>query len=130
MSNRDGIRYLKTHEWAREDGDLITVGISEFAVEQLNREIVYIELPKVGKTFKRNASFGVIESVKAASDMYAPVSGVIEAINDDVAADPAKLGDDPFGSGWLIKIRPDNAAEFNELLDATAYEAVTAEESH
>ncbi len=130
MSNREGIRYLKSHEWAREDGDVVTVGISEYAVEQLNREIVYIELPKVGQAVKRNASFGVIESVKAASDLYAPVSGVVEAINDEVAADPAKLGDDPFGSGWLIKIRPDNTTEFGNLLDSAAYDAVIAEESH
>lgn len=124
-----GCRYLKTHEWARQDdAGHVTVGISDHAVEMLNREIVYVELPKVGKAVKAGQSFGTIESVKAASDLYAPVSGTIAEINGALADNPALVADEPFAGGWMIKIAPADPAAFDGLLDDEAYAAVVAAE--
>jgi len=130
MSRPTDVRYLKSHEWARLGDGAVTVGISDFAVEQLNHEIVFVELPAVGRPLKAGDSFGVIESVKAASDMYAPVAGVVSAINDDVVNDPNKVSEEPYGSGWMIKITPDNSADLDSLLSPEDYEKQVAEESH
>jgi glycine cleavage system H protein len=130
MARPADTRYLKSHEWARRDGDLVVVGISDFAVDALNKEIVYVELPEVGRKVQQGQTFGVIESVKAASDLYAPVSGTVAAVNEAVTSDPNAVSEDPFGGGWMIKIQPDSAAEFDSLLDAGAYEQVCAEEAH
>jgi len=130
MSRPTDVRYLKSHEWARLEDGAVTVGISDFAVEQLNHEIVFVELPAVGRKLNAGDSFGVIESVKAASDMYAPVAGVVSAINDDVVNDPNKVSEEPYGSGWMIKITPDNSADVDKLLSPEDYEKQVAEESH
>jgi glycine cleavage system H protein len=130
MSRPTDVRYLKTHEWARLTADGVEVGISDHAVEMLNHEIVYLELPKVGKKVRQGDSFGVVESVKAASDLYAPVSGEIVAINSDLAKDPGTLSDGPFTTGWMIRIRPDSPREFEGLLDPAQYDEFAAAENH
>jgi glycine cleavage system H protein len=118
-------RYSKEHEWVKADGDLAVVGITDFAQDQLG-DVVYVELPKVGDQVRQFEIFGVIESVKTASDLYAPVSGTVVAINDALADDPAQVNDSPYEAGWLIKVRPEDgdslAGELAALMDATAYE--------
>jgi glycine cleavage system H protein len=131
MARPADLRYLKSHEWARRDGDLITVGVSDYAVEQLNREIVFLELPPVGRQVKQGSPFGVIEAVKAAYDLYAPVSGTIEESSQAVVDDPSLAGNDPFGAGWLIKIRPDSPGDWDNLLSGDDYQKVLdAGEAH
>lgn len=130
MSRPSNLRYMKSHEWARLDDGTVTVGISDFAVDQLNREIVFVELPEVGKKLQDGDSFGVIESVKAASDLYIPVAGTVTAVNDDVVSDPNKVSEDPFGDGWMIKITPDDVGELDSLLSPEDYEKQVSEESH
>lgn len=130
MSRPDNVRYLKSHEWARLDGDIATVGISDFAVEQLNHEIVYVELPDAGKELKPGDTFGVIESVKAASDLYAPIPGTVSEINEAVVADPNLVSESPYENGWMIKIKVNDPAQFDSLLTPSDYEKQVAEESH
>ena len=113
-------KYLKTHEWAKKDGETIAVGLTAYALEQLG-DIVYLELPEVGKTLSQGDMFGVIESVKSASDMYAPVGGQVAAVNTAAADNPDSLKKDAYGQGWLIKITPSTATEFDGLMDADAY---------
>lgn len=120
-------RYAKSHEWARWDGDEIVCGISDHAQESLS-DIVYVELPEVGDVFEQGESFGVVESVKAASDLYAPVSGEIVAVNQALETTPEKVNQDPYGEGWMIRIRPSRPEEFDRLMDAEAYAAFVAEE--
>ena len=117
------LRYSRTHEWARAEGDTCTVGITQFAVEQLT-DVVYVELPKAGKQVKGQGGdgFGQIESVKAVSDLYAPVSGEVIAVNDAVVQDPGLVSADPYGKGWMIKIRMSNPAELQQLLTPEQYE--------
>ena len=105
------LRYAETHEWVKVEGDVATIGITSFAVEQLT-DVVFVDLkPKVGDAVKAGETFGEIESVKAVSDLYAPVSGVVTAINKDLTADPALVSADPFGNGWMLKVKVDaNAA--------------------
>ncbi len=122
-------KYTKSHEWVHLVGDEATVGISDFAVKQLT-DLVYIELPAVGKSFSAGQEFGVVESVKAASDLYAPVSGKVIAANTDLEDDLAPLSDDPFGKGWMIKLKISNPAEVHSLMDRAAYEAHCQSESH
>jgi glycine cleavage system H protein len=116
------LRYNETHEWAKFDAQTsqVTVGLSDFAVEQLG-DIVFLELPQVGTETKSGMSFGVIESVKAAADLYAPATGVITEVNDKLPDNLELLQKDPYGQGWLVKIRIKSAEELNILLDATAY---------
>jgi glycine cleavage system H protein len=113
-------RYLKTHEWAKKDGNLIAVGLTAYAIEQLG-DIVYLELPEVGQTLKQGDMFGVVESVKSASDMYAPVSGTVVQANAAACDNPDSLKQDPYDAGWLIKIDPSDIAELDGLMDAEAY---------
>lgn len=120
-------RYKDSHEWARKDGDEIVVGISNFAQESLS-DIVYVELPEVGDTLERAESFGVVESVKAASDIYMPVGGEIVAINEELEDAPEIVNQDPYGEGWFIRIAPNNPAEFDELLSPDDYDALVTEE--
>lgn len=123
-------RYLKSHEWARRDGDEIVCGISDHAQEALS-DLVFVELPLVGATLRAGEAFGVVESVKAASDVYMPIGGAITAVNNALESAPETINKDPFGAGWLIRVRPDNPAEFDALIDATAYEQLlAAEEGH
>ncbi len=130
MSRPTNVRYLKSHEWARLEDGTVAVGISDFAVDQLNKEIVFVELPSPGRKVKAGDSFGCIESVKAASDLYAPISGTVSAVNDDVVADPNKVSEEPYGSGWMIKITPDDPADMDKLVAPDDYEKQVAEESH
>jgi glycine cleavage system H protein len=120
-------RYMDSHEWVRKDGDEFVIGISDYAQESLS-DIVYVELPEVGDTLERSESFGVVESVKAASDVYAPISGEVTAINEELEDAPELVNQDPYGDGWLIRIAPSDADEFDDLMDAEAYEAMVAEE--
>lgn len=113
-------RYVKSHEWAKKDGTLIAAGLTAYAIEQLG-DIVYLELPEVGKTINQGDMFGVVESVKSASDMYAPVGGKIVAVNTAVCDNPDSLKHDAFDKGWLIKIEPADAAQMDSLMDAQAY---------
>jgi glycine cleavage system H protein len=116
------LRYAKTHEWIRSEGDSITVGITDHAQEELT-DIVYVEPPKVGAEVKAEATAAVVESVKAASDIYSPISGVVTEVNEELASNPALLNTDPFGQGWIYKMRPSNPAEIEDLLTPEAYTA-------
>ncbi len=120
-------RYQKTHEWARMTGPELTVGITDHAQEELS-DLVYVELPRVGTKFAKGDVFGSVESVKAASDLYMPAAGTITATNTDLEKAPEVINKDPYGSGWLIKVKPDNPAELDTLLDAAAYEKFLQEE--
>lgn len=122
-------KYSKSHEWVILEGEEATIGISDFAVNQLT-DLVYIELPEVGKTISAGEEFGVVESVKAASDLYAPISGEVIAANTDLEDDLAALSDDPFGKGWMIKLKVSNPAELDSLMDRAAYDAHCQSESH
>ncbi len=114
------IMYTKDHEWVRADGDLYVVGISAHAAEQLG-DVVFIELPEVGKTFAKGDDMAVVESVKAASDVYAPISGEIMEVNSAVVDEPAKINEDAMGAAWFIKMKPSNASEIEALMDEAAY---------
>lgn len=119
--NLEGLRYSKTHEWASLSGDVCTIGITRFAAEQL-QDITYIKLPNVRDILALDASFGEIETVKAVSDLYAPVAGEVVAVNSDVTADPNKLTADPFGGGWLIKVKVPAGTSLNHLMSNADYE--------
>lgn len=121
--------YAETHEWAHLDGDTCTVGITRFAVEQLT-DIVYVELPDVGRQVAAAAPFGVIESVKAVSDLYAPVAGEVIEVNKAVVNDPAILSQDPYTKGWMIKLRLTGPADTSKLKSKQAYDAQIAAEHH
>lgn len=123
----DDRKYTKTHEWARLDEDTIEVGITDFAQHQLS-DITYVELPPIGKTFSAGTEMAVVESIKAAADVYAPVSGTIVEINSSLADNPGVLNTDPYDAGWLIKIKPDNPKELEGLMSAAEYEAQAGKE--
>lgn len=114
-------RYLKTHEWARLDGEEIVCGISDHAQGAMS-DLVYVELPQVGASFKAGEAFATVESVKAASDVYMPVSGTITAVNSQLESKPEIINQDPYQAGWLVRIKANNPADFDALLDAAAYE--------
>ncbi len=113
-------RYLKSHEWAKKDGDVFAVGLTAYAIEQLG-DIVYMELPEAGKELAKGDPFGIVESVKSASDMYAPLSGKVAKANEQIPDSPDVLKKDAYGAGWLIKIQATDAAQFDSLMDADAY---------
>ena len=123
------LKFSKTHEWVKVDGHVATIGISDFAVKALT-DLVYIDLPAVGRTLRASETFGVVESVKAASDLYSPVSGKVVAVNDKLANDLSKLSDDAFGTGWLIQVELANPAELSSLLDLREYTDQCAREAH
>ena len=123
------LRYTEEHEWARKDGDRIRIGITEFAQDQLG-DVVFVELPKVGATVTRRRSFGVVESVKAVSDLFAPLSGQVAEVNAALAGAPETVNQDPYGQGWMIVVVPSSAAEWDELLTAAQYEALIAQGGH
>lgn len=116
------LRYAKSHEWIRSEGDVITVGITDHAQAELT-DIVYVEPPKVGDEVKAEATAAVVESVKAASDIYSPISGIVTEVNEALSANPALLNTDPFGQGWIFKLRPSDPAEIEALLTPEAYTA-------
>lgn len=120
------LKYTKDHEWVRLDGDVATVGITPFAQEKLG-DLVFVELPSVGARFEQGAAAATVESVKAASDVYAPVGGEIVAVNDKVAAEPALVNSAPTGDGWLFRMKLADRAQLDALLDDAAYQKLTAE---
>ena len=114
-------RYTENDEWARKDGDLIVCGISDYAQDQLS-DIVYVEFPSVGDSVAKGDAYGVVESVKAASDLYAPVGGEVVEVNEELADSPEIVNKDPYGQGWIIKIQPSAPAEWDSLTPAGEYE--------
>jgi glycine cleavage system H protein len=120
--------YTETHEWVTVDDDVATIGITDFAQAQLG-DVVFLELPRVGKLLEAGDSFGVIESVKAASDLYSPVAGSVTEVNESLNANPEQVNGDPYGAGWLIRIRL-NGDVGEGLLDEAAYKALTEGQAH
>ena len=121
------LKYAKSHEWAKVEGDVATVGITHFAQEQLG-DLTYVELPKVGATLAAGTEMGSVESVKAASELYSPVSGTVVEVNAALEGAPEAVNQDPYGAGWMLKVKLSAAPE--GLLDATAYAQVCADEAH
>jgi len=122
MNIPSNLRYTKDHEWVTTDGGTVTAGITEFAVERLG-DITLVELPAVGDAIEAGAAIGTIESVKAVSDMYAPLSGKVTAINEALEDEPEKVNEDCYGDGWMLKIEVADPAELDGLLDAAGYQA-------
>lgn len=120
------LRYTKDHEWVKVDGDVATIGVTDYAANQLG-DVVFVDLPAVGKAVDQFATFGVVESVKAVSDLYAPLSGEVTDVNAELGAKPELVNSDPFGEGWMIRVRVSNADQLTDLLDAAGYEQLTAE---
>ncbi len=120
-------RYRDTHEWAKLEDGLVVVGITDYAQSELG-DVVYVEQPELGREVEAGEAVAVIESVKTASDIYAPVSGEIVAVNEALAEHPEKVNEDPYGEGWLFKIKPKDPAELEALLDAEAYKKLLAAE--
>jgi len=124
MSYPDDLAYSREHEWVRVDGGRATIGITSFAADELG-DIVFVELPEGGAALSQFASFGVVESVKAVSDLYAPISGEVVEVNDALRESPELLNADPFGEGWIARVELANRGELDSLLDASAYAAET-----
>jgi glycine cleavage system H protein len=120
------LRYTKEHEWVRVDGDEAVVGITQFAADQLG-DIVFVELPSAGRALDQHATFGVVESVKAVSDLFAPVAGEVASTNDALAGAPELVNSDPYGEGWMLRVKLSDPAQVDGLLDAAAYEQLVAE---
>ena len=118
--------YTKGHEWAQVDENIVTVGVTEFAQDQLG-EVVYVDLPEEGQKVTQNQTFGVVESVKAVSDLYAPVSGTVIEVNSSLMDDPSSLNDDPNNEGWLVRIEMDSEKELANLMRAPEYKKLIAE---
>lgn len=129
----DDRKYMESHEWAKQDGDTVLIGITDFAVEELSSgndgDLVYCDLPEIGRVLEQGETFGEIESVKAVGDLNAPVSGEVVEINPEIEEHLEVLSQDPWQRGWLIRIKPDKM-NLDHLLDAAAYEARVAEEAH
>jgi glycine cleavage system H protein len=124
------LRYMKSHEWARLEPDgTITIGISDHAQQALG-DLVFAEVPEPGRRVAAGEACAVVESVKAASDVYSPVSGEVVAANADLGGQPELINQDPYGAGWLMRLRPDDKSQFSALLDAASYEAALAAETH
>jgi glycine cleavage system H protein len=119
------LRYTKDHEWVRVDGDEATIGITAYAADQLG-DIVFVELPDPGRSLEQFAAFGVVESVKAVSDLFAPVSGEVVAANEDLKAKPELVNSDPHEAGWMLRVRLADPSQVDDLLDAAAYDALIA----
>ncbi|MCS3527408.1 glycine cleavage system protein GcvH [Acinetobacter johnsonii] len=122
MNHPSELKYASTHEWVRIEGDLVVTGISDHAQDALG-DLVYVETPEVGQQITAGEQAGVVESVKTASDIHAPVSGTVVEINANLEDDPDFVNDDPYGKGWIYKIKPDNIADVEQLLSSTAYKA-------
>ncbi len=125
----DDRRYARTHEWAKVEGDIATVGISDYAQHALS-DVVYVELPEVGQEVSKGDAVAVVESVKAAEDVYAPLSGEIVEVNEELPDNPEWVNEDPYGKAWFFKIKMSNPAEYDDLLDVEAYKKVVEEEEH
>ena len=129
MNNPKELKYSKEHEWVRINESRVTVGITDFAQSQLG-DIVYVELPAVGTNIKKGKSFSVVESVKAVSDIYAPVTGVVVEVNQILTNNPEHVNKDPYGQGWIAVIEINDQAELAELLDNLSYEKIVSEGGH
>jgi glycine cleavage system H protein len=119
------LRYTKDHEWVRVDGDEADIGITAYAADQLG-DIVFVELPRIGSTVEAHGTFGVVESVKAVSDLFAPLGGEVIAINEGLTGSPESVNDDAYGAGWMIRVRVADASQLDALLDPDAYDALIA----
>jgi len=119
------LHYTNDHEWIRVDGAEATIGITAYAADQLG-DIVFVELPDVGRSLEQAAAFGVVESVKAVSDLFAPVSGEVTATNEDLGGNPELVNGDPYGAGWMVRVRLADAGQVDGLLDPDAYDALIA----
>jgi glycine cleavage system H protein len=128
MNYPESYRYTKEHEWVSLDGDIATVGITDHAQKELG-DIVYVDLPKVGKQLEKGNTFGSVESVKAVSDIYAPVAGEVVEVNESLSNTPETLNADPHGAAWLIKIKVDGPGDFNNLLSVSDYQSYVGAES-
>jgi len=127
MNFPEDLKYTRDHEWARVKGNRVTVGITDFAQDQLG-DVVYVELPDVGDTVKKGEAFGVVESTKAVSDLFAPVSGKVVEVNDPLGDAPETINDDPFEEGWMIVVELASPSDLDDLMDAAAYEKFVEEE--
>ncbi len=125
MSYPDDLRYSKEHEWVRVDGSQATIGITSFAADELG-DIVFVELPDVGAALRQFGSFGVVESVKAVSDLYAPISGEVVEVNEALRESPELLNSDAYGEGWIVRVEVADQNEVDALLDAAAYRELTS----
>lgn len=128
MNVPDNLKYTKEHEWVRIEDNCVYIGITDHAQEQLG-DIVFVELPDEGTTLEKTASFGVVESVKAVSDVYAPLSGKVVETNEALTENPESVNEDCYGEGWLIKLELNDKDELNQLMDPTQYEAFIEEET-
>lgn len=128
MEFPEELKYTEEHEWVMVEEDLAVVGITDFAQDALG-DVVFVELPEVGATLEAGKAFGVVESVKAVSDIYAPISGTVEEVNDDLVDAPEILNTSPYEDGWMIKIKMNDASDVEGLMDAEGYQALIAEES-
>jgi glycine cleavage system H protein len=124
--NPKNLRYTKEHEWARQSGNTVVVGVTFYAQESLG-DVVYVELPRVGSSVTQGQPFGVIESTKAVSELYAPLSGKVVKVNEELANAPQTVNQDPYGAGWLIEVESSDPKQLDALLDAEGYEKVVAE---
>jgi glycine cleavage system H protein len=125
MNFPENLRYTKDHEWVLLDGDIATIGITDFAQHELG-DIVYVEIETKGKTLAAESIFGTVEAVKTVSDLFLPVSGTITELNPILEAEPEKVNTDPYGDGWMIKMKVDNVDDLNKLMDAEVYKKVVA----
>ncbi len=124
----ENLHYSKDHEWVRTEGDIAVIGITDYAQNSLG-DVVYVELPKPGENFSANESFGSVESVKAVSEMFTPVSGAVVEVNDSLNDEPEKVNADPYGEGWMVRLKMSNQGEVDSLLTAAEYEDFTKPES-
>jgi glycine cleavage system H protein len=124
MQTPSELRYSRDHEWAKRDGDRVRVGITDYAQDALG-DVVFVDLPKVGATLKVGGVLGEVESTKSVSEVYAPVAGTVAAVNETLSASPELVNSDPYGEGWICEITTDSSDEYDALLDAAAYEALT-----
>ena len=127
MGYPSDVRYTREHEWARLENGLVTVGITSYATEQLG-DVVFVELPAVGKKFDASKPFGVVEAVKTVSDLYSPISGEVGEVNEALGGNPALVNQQPYGEGWMIKLKPRDPGEINQLLSNQDYEKMLEEQ--
>ncbi len=127
MSYPDDVRYTPEHEWARLENGLVTVGITSYATEQLG-DVVFVELPDAGKALEEMKPFGVVEAVKTVSDLFAPLAGTIVEVNGELTDNPAIVNQDPYGKGWMVKLRPKDAKDLEKLLSSADYEKLIEEQ--
>lgn len=124
MNFSDELKYTKDHEWAKIEGDVATIGITEFAQKELG-DIVYVEVETLGETLTKDSVFGTVEAVKTVSDLFLPLSGEIIAFNDTLESQPELVNTDPYGAGWMVKVKIGNSSEINQLLDSLSYKKLT-----